>query len=465
MRIAIVTHSARMAGGVESYLDAVIPMLEAAGHQISLLCETNSPSNARAISRGADAPVWCVAELGGELAFESLRQWRPEVVYSHGLADDELEARALTLALSIVFAHDYRAICISGSKTFSFPRSTPCVRRFGAGCVSNFYPRRCGGLSPLTMLSDCRGASRRLAMLRSARAVIVASEYVRGEFLRNGLSPETVHRVGLPIVNRGVSPATINLAADLQETSPLRLVFAGRMESLKGGQIFLEALPAIGSALARPVVATFAGDGRARATWARRADEIVRNQPQRFESTRPADEIGRSEPQPFESMRRAGEIVRSQPQLRIEFTGWMDSAPLDSLFDSSDLLVLPSLWPEPFGLVGPEAGIRGLPAAAFATGGIPEWLSDGVNGAFARGLSSARSLADAVVRCLRDPVEHLRLRRGAIEQSQRFSPERHLNALMKVIDLVRPIELVRPGALEPRIVISGSGQLRTDRSD
>jgi glycosyltransferase involved in cell wall biosynthesis len=431
MRIAIVTHSARMAGGVESYLDAVIPMLEALGHQISLLCESDAPSGARAISRVADAPAWCVAELGAKLALESLRQWQPEVVYSHGLIDDEVEARALTLAPSMVFAHDYRAICISGSKTFSFPGSTPCVRRFGARCVSNFYPRRCGGLSPLTMLSDCRGASRRLTMLRTARAVIVASEYVRGEFLRNGLSPETVHCVGLPIVDRGVVTVTTKVPSSVQTKSPSRLVFAGRMESLKGGQVLLEALPAIASALARPVVATFAGDGRARLEWARRADEIVRN----------------------------------QPQLRIEFTGWMDSAALDSLFDSSDLLVLPSLWPEPFGLVGSEAGIRGLPTAAFATGGIPEWLSDGVNGTLARGPSSARSLADAVVRCLRDPVEHLRLRRGAIEQARRFSPERHLNALMKVTDLVRSIDIVRPRALEPRMVISASGQLRTDRSD
>jgi glycosyltransferase involved in cell wall biosynthesis len=400
MRIAIVTHSARLAGGVESYLDTAIPLLETVGHEISLLCEADAPSTARAISRAADAPLWCVAQLGARRALESLRQWRPELVYSHGLADEELEAQALTLAPSMVFAHDYRAICVSGSKTFSFPGSTPCVRRLGAGCVANFYPRRCGGLSPLTMLADFRGASRRLAILRSARAVLVASEFVRAEYLRNGLSPDAVHCVGLPIVDRGrVEPAT-SIPADVQKASPLRLVFVGRMEALKGGQILLDALPSISAALARPVVATFAGDGRARFEWARRADVIV----------------------------------RGHPQLRIEFTGWLDAAALNSLFDSSDLLVLASLWPEPFGLVGPEAGIRGLPAAAFAIGGIPEWLTDGVNGALARGSQSAQSLADAVVRCLRDPVEHVRLRRGAIDQAKRFSPRRHLDSLARVIE-------------------------------
>ena len=85
-------------------------------------------------------------------------------------------------------------------------------------------------------------------------------------------------------------------------------------------------------------------------------------------------------------------------------------------------------------MVGPEAGMRGLPAAAFAVGGIPEWLTDGVNGALARELPpSSSDLANAIVRCLRDPHEHARLRSGAIELAQRFSAERHLDALMKAI--------------------------------
>ena len=401
MRIAIVTCSSRIAGGAESYLDSVIPMLEAAGHEISLWCETDAPRAARPIALATDASLWCATELGASRALESMRRWRPEVIYSQGLVDPEMEARALAMAPSIVFAHDYRSICVSGSKTFSFPGSTPCTRHLGTGCAVNFYPRRCGGLSPLSLLADFNAASRRLAILRTVGAVLVASEYVRVEYLRNGLSPEAVRRVGLPIVDRGgVPPITMKTSADGQNGVPVRLVFAGRMEPPKGGTILLDALPTIAAALARPVVATFAGDGRARFEWTRRANAIV----------------------------------RSHPQLRIEFTGWMDSGDLSALFDHADLLVMPSLWPEPFGLVGLEAGLRGLPTAAFAVGGIPEWLTDGVNGALARGPRSAKSLADAVVRCLRDPIENSRLRCGAIKAAKRFSPAIHLKELMNVID-------------------------------
>ena len=82
----------------------------------------------------------------------------------------------------------------------------------------------------------------------------------------------------------------------------------------------------------------------------------------------------------------------------------------------SDLLVVPSTWPEPFGLIGPEAGLHRLPAAAFAVGGIPEWLSDGVNGRLAPGdPPSAAGLARAIVECVRDPAELARLRNGARE--------------------------------------------------
>ncbi|MBI3759023.1 MAG: glycosyltransferase family 4 protein, partial [Deltaproteobacteria bacterium] len=350
MRIAIVTRNARVVGGVETYLDTVIPLLEAAGHEISILCEHDDQSTAQPITRDASAPVWRIAEMGAQRSLEALRRWQPDLIYSHGVNDLEIEARALALAPAMIFAHDYRAVCISGSKAFASPKTRPCVRPLGMGCLANFYPRRCGGLNPITMFEDYRGAVRRLALLRSVRAVLTGSEYVRAEYLRNGLAPASVRCVGLPIVDRGPRQVTVAIGQDALASRPSRLLFAGRMEPLKGGQILLDALPIIASALSRPLVLTFAGAGGARVEWTRQADDISRR----------------------------------EPSIRIEFVGWKDTNALNLLFDASDLLVVPSLWPEPFGMVGPEAGMRGLPAAAFAVGGVPEWLTDGVNGALAR---------------------------------------------------------------------------------
>ncbi len=208
-RIAIVTRNARVVGGVETYLDTVLPLLAAMGHDLSLFSEFAGPSNSRAISRPANAPAWSVSEIGAPRALDSLRRWQPDLIYSHGLSDPELEAQTLTLAPAMIFAHDYRAVCISGRKAFAFPAATPCARCLGAGCVLNFYPRRCGGLNPLTMLHDFRRATRRLELLRSARAVLVASRwYARSTRIRNGLSARVAGCAGYPdcSIRTGVPP-------------------------------------------------------------------------------------------------------------------------------------------------------------------------------------------------------------------------------------------------------------------
>ena len=65
---------------------------------------------------------------------------------------------------------------------------------------------------------------------------------------------------------------------------------------------------------------------------------------------------------------------------RVRFTGWVDHDRLADFYASARFAVVPSRWPEPFGMVGPEAMARGRPVVGFASGGIPDWLHDGVTG-------------------------------------------------------------------------------------
>jgi glycosyltransferase involved in cell wall biosynthesis len=100
--------------------------------------------------------------------------------------------------------------------------------------------------------------------------------------------------------------------------------------------------------------------------------------------------------------------------------------------------VVPSVWPEPFGLVGPEAAAYGVPAAAYAVGGIPDWLQDGVNGHLAPGNPPmAAGLADAIVNCLGDPAHYEQLRRGALAAAQTSDTvARHAAAVAEVLGAV-----------------------------
>ncbi|HEV3331393.1 MAG TPA: glycosyltransferase, partial [Bryobacteraceae bacterium] len=100
------------------------------------------------------------------------------------------------------------------------------------------------------------------------------------------------------------------------------------------------------------------------------------------------------------------------------------------LLAATDLLAVPSLWPEPFGLVGIEAGAWGVPAVGYAVGGIPDWLIPGETGELAPGdPPTVAGLADAIVRALESAAHHAELQRGARQLARRFTLEAHLTKL------------------------------------
>jgi glycosyltransferase involved in cell wall biosynthesis len=114
----------------------------------------------------------------------------------------------------------------------------------------------------------------------------------------------------------------------------------------------------------------------------------------------------------------------------LRWHGWMDGEALTSWLRACDAVVLPSLWPEPFGLAGLDAGRLGVPAAAFPSGGIPEWLTDGINGHLAPAVrTDAAALADALVRVLGAAGHWQRLREGAWRASAEWTLTSHLDAV------------------------------------
>jgi glycosyltransferase involved in cell wall biosynthesis len=415
LRIAIATWSRRKAGGVESYLSRIIPELHRVGHRVALLHEVDEPANLEQVALPRGAQAWSVADVGVERALARLREWGPDLIYSHGLHDTGLEERVIEAAPTVFFAHAYYGTCISGSKAFKRPAVTPCDRRFGWQCLLEYYPRRCGGLNPVTMITQYRVQSKRLKLLSGCKAIVTNSDHIRDEYLRHGIGRDRVSKVSLPVT---ASPARVLHAAGVGEPraaqseafglkdsgaddSEWRLLFLGRMDLLKGGRIFLDALPQVASSLDRPVRVTFAGDGPSREAWER----------------------------------KAAQVKTGSGRLTIEFAGWVEGSEVESLLAACDLLVLPSLWPEPFGLAGIEAGLQGVPSVAFAVGGINDWLIEGVNGHLAPGNPPTEAgLAEAIVKCLRDLDYHTRLRQGAVEVALRFGMESHLSALLKVFE-------------------------------
>jgi glycosyltransferase involved in cell wall biosynthesis len=65
---------------------------------------------------------------------------------------------------------------------------------------------------------------------------------------------------------------------------------------------------------------------------------------------------------------------------RVQFKGYVRSEQLKDYYRECSVVVMSSVWPEPFGMVGLEAMRYGLPVVAFDAGGIKEWLIEGRNG-------------------------------------------------------------------------------------
>jgi glycosyltransferase involved in cell wall biosynthesis len=63
---------------------------------------------------------------------------------------------------------------------------------------------------------------------------------------------------------------------------------------------------------------------------------------------------------------------------RIRYVGYRTD--VHNVYRSSDIIVMPSRWGEPFGLINIEAGAAGKPVVSTRDGGIPEIIRHGENG-------------------------------------------------------------------------------------
>jgi glycosyltransferase involved in cell wall biosynthesis len=390
MKILIATAHRGVVGGVETYLRALLAALRGRGHELALLYDHPAPPGAAAIDDLCpDLPAWPTSGKGNPV--ESAAAWGPEVCYLQGLTDPGLESALAGRFPVAFFAHNYAGTCVSGTKRLAFPTARPCSRTLGPGCLARFLPCRCGGLNPITAVRLYRDQRRRLRLIARFQAVLVASRHMAAEYRRHGLAPERLHVVPL------FPPGQVSDPTPPAERPPTgRVLLLGRLTDLKGGRLLIEAVAAAGAALGRRLTLDIAGDG----------------------PERPA----------LEGLaRRLG--------VRAAFAGWVDERQREALLRQADLLAVASVWPEPFGLVGIEAGCVGLPAVAFAVGGIPDWLSPGESGELAPAdPPTARGLAAALVRALKEPDHWSALRRGAWRMAQQFTAERHVGLLGEILN-------------------------------
>jgi glycosyltransferase involved in cell wall biosynthesis len=387
MRILLANDGFGDAGGVQNYLDAITDGLLRRGHALALLHRDAAPAPFAGRATSA-LPQFSTATEGVGAAIDRVAAWAPDVCFSHNMNLLEIDRALIARWPVIKFMHGYFGTCIGGQKRFGFPVVQPCDRRFGVACLALYGPRHCGELSVSAFVGHYQWAREQHALLPSYHTIVVASEHMKREFDRNGVHPSQIQ------VNPLFSTHTEPPVARPPTTSAPRawtVAFAGRMTVLKGGDLLVDAAAAAASRLGRSLELLLIGDGPQRRAWEERA------------------------------------ATRGVP---CTSPGWLNDSERWRVLSKATLLALPSSWPEPFGLVGLEAGALGIPAVAFDVGGIREWLRPGVNGWLAAAdPPRSESFAAALVDALSDETRLAAMGAGAIEVAREMSLGHHLDAL------------------------------------
>jgi glycosyltransferase involved in cell wall biosynthesis len=384
MRIAIAHDSIDTEGGVEAYLLSIVCELRARGHGVALLHHRRAAATS-ALRAAADVAIG-IEERGLDPALADLRRWSPDVCYSHNMAPLDVDEALIRTWRVVKMLHGFFGTCVSGLKMHAFPSERACTRTLGPACLAFYVPRRCGQLTPGAMLKGYRWAIEQRALFERYTSIVVASEYMRDEVCRHGVPAR--HIDVLPLFST-IQPVASPMAGEGDT-----VLFAGRITTLKGGHVLIAAAAHAAKLIGRGIRVLVAGDGPQRDDWRQRAASLG---------------------------------------VDAEFTGWVPFGDRTRVYSRGTFLVMPSLWPEPFGLAGLDAAAVGRPAIAFDVGGIRTWLRDGVNGRLVDPDAGEQGLARAIAALLEAPSEREQMGHEALLAARCMCVTAHVDRLEPVL--------------------------------
>ena len=319
-------------GGVGTYICNLLPSLQSAGHEVSIIhADANSDPSLKEVQqfyvKDFDSNK---NERSASHVIEILKSINPGIVHIQGCNNFYLESEIRKQFHSIKTLHVYD-FCPSGNK-FHHALQKACVHPTGAMCVPRMIYKRCTlSKRPSVIWKHYRRAVEANQNNLQYKRLIVASEHVKIQAVASGYSANQIEVVPyftkLPPINSTTS------------SGENKVLFTGRIVREKGVRKLLAAF----KQLRTPAQLVIAGEG---------ADLP------KLKSLSKEFGIGN----------------------RVCFTGWVNPDQRDELYRNSSLVVVPSVWPEPFGIVGIEAMSYAKPVVAFQVGGISEWLDDGKTG-------------------------------------------------------------------------------------
>ncbi|MBI5788262.1 MAG: glycosyltransferase family 4 protein [Candidatus Schekmanbacteria bacterium] len=398
MKLLHINEYYSLEGGLEQYLSNLCLELEARGHENIIVYGsegTKTPDHGRKSLHIPQITAYKCPDIASKL--DKLKRWlaeeKPDIVFVHQVLNHRLIQFLAQHKPIIRFVHGFKLTCPGGRRLLK-PENSVCRQPLSYSCQIRAYWGRCMPRNPkvgLELIANCRKLA---AVHKKYGRLIVASGFMKQILISNGFDPAKI--AVIPYFT--YLPRLPENDSELPESL---ILCVSRLTPEKGVDRLLNALRQVDESAKLVIV----GDGP--------------------------------------SLPELKEKVKTlNLAARVKFTGWLPNSQIAQYYRQCTLAVVPSLWPEPFGIVGIEAMAYGKPVIAFDNGGIAEWLEDQVTG-YLVGRGNEIMLAKKINYLLqhRDTAQAMGNRgRRAVEL--RFTPEEHVNKLLGLFeDIVRQTHL------------------------
>ena len=387
-RLLMVNSSRGFIGGVERLMVSIANVLISEGFYIYGLFENSVFEDPEFDGSFCEQIIHENQDLA--VVIDRLKSLQIDVVMIHKCSHWEWIQQLTEHFPVVTIIHDHDYYCIRKHKYFPLKRIN-CHLPF-----NKFYCLICSGvlrsIKPKMRLISSGHHSRLLHYIRRSTISFVLSEYMASNLVMNGWDYSTV-RILVPWQNT----LQIPVARRSCEKS-INILYVGQLIRGKGVDILLKALSMLDFSWNAEIV----GRGN--------DEEYLRNL---------SKKLG---------------ICDS-----VNFIGW--SSDLDKHYGNADIVVVPSRWQEPFGLVGIEAFAHSKAVVAFDIGGISQWMRNGDNGLIAKA-GDFRDLAKKITSlALNEDLRSKVSERAYQDIETKYNKDRHIESLLKpLMDIINANE-------------------------
>lgn len=410
MKILQINDIYSLVGGTEKTLQISSEYLEKIGHEIVIVHSDKISGELRKVRKEYQVPT-----LFSRKSRHRPQAWStiekililedPDVIHVRSCDNKEILVKLAQVKSVVRTVHTMWGYCPNGMRYFPNIERV-CTKKWGMSCLTFGLrmgcPTRMNG-SRIDIMRWIRQILFCFETIRNDRMldkIIVTSNYMKEQVIRNGLPSEKVAVIAPP----AEIPHLANSAKLISKEQTI--LFVGRLFYAKGLHRLLRAM----TILPDSVRLFVAGNG-----------------PDRLKNGTLTRELRLSH--------------------RVKFFGWVNHKDLTNFYARSSVVVIPSLWPEIFGNVGIEAMAYGKPVVAYDVGGIRDWLINGKTGYLAKP-SSIEDLAAKIDLCLSDPANSVKMgENGRRRVEELFSAELHAK---KMEALYKEVIESRNGSLHNR---------------